>query len=136
MLSSFASGGVCRATAHLSPRQSTSKRTLSHLQTSFIRTKRGAKTLHALASSSAGDTEAASGADDLARIKAELDSSLLLFKREHSRAIKLLYRQLPSDGTVYNAEELEEDLRDPFAAPASSSASEGPSYELFRLYHL
>jgi predicted nucleic acid-binding protein len=71
------------------------------------------------------------------RLKAELDSSLLLFKREHSRAIKLLYRTLPAE-TVYSAEELAEDIReDPFAdTRRQDDEGAGVNDNLFRIYHL
>lgn len=120
--------------------QTISKRTLAHLRTSFIRTKPGQTTLHALEASSHGDLESGLDAEGLQRLKAELDSSLLLFKREHSRAIKLLYRTLPAE-TVYSAEELEEDVReDPFADPKKRRDADeegaGVNDNLFRIYHL
>lgn len=114
--------------------QVTSKRTLAQLRTSFIRTKPGQATLHALQSSLNGDAESGLSADGLLRLKAELNTSLLMFKREHSRATKLLYRTLPSDETIYGAEDLEEDLReDPFADPRTSA---GPNENLFRIFTL
>ena len=105
---------------------------MGHLRTSFVRTKAGKKTLQALATSHNDDAEDGLSSQNFARLKVDLDSKLLLFRREHSRAIKLLYRAMPSDETVYDDHDLEEDLKDQFADPGEQDSD----YELFRLYHL
>ncbi|GAA5989156.1 hypothetical protein JCM5350_005105 [Sporobolomyces pararoseus] len=108
----------------------TSKQVLSFLRTSFVETNAGRS--HRKALEHEEDEEArALPAESLLHLRSELEQSLLLFKREHSRAVKILYRSLPSE-TVYGAEDLLES--DPFADP-SGVKTEDPSDNLFRIYH-
>jgi len=67
-------------------------------------------------------------------LQSELEQSLHLFKREHSKAVKVLYRSLP-EKTLFGNEGLP---IDPFAdSPSSSpSSAQAPNDNLFRIYHL
>ncbi|GAA5929392.1 hypothetical protein JCM3775_002329 [Rhodotorula graminis] len=103
-----------------------SKQSLSFLRTSFIRTKAGS---NARAELRRDDPETALSADELLTLQSELEQSLNLFKREHSKAVKVLYRSLP-EKTLFGGE----GLPDPFANP-SSSATQAPNDNLFRIYH-
>ncbi|KAM0753945.1 hypothetical protein T439DRAFT_378053 [Meredithblackwellia eburnea MCA 4105] len=99
----------------------TSKRSLALLRTSFVNTKAGAGTLAAL--KSADDPEAALDSDRLISLKDELEQSLLLFKRSHSQAIKILYQRLPANVGA----------KDPFRD--EDPEDEGPNDNLFRIYY-
>ncbi|GAA5904128.1 uncharacterized protein JCM6883_002089 [Sporobolomyces salmoneus] len=108
----------------------TSKQVLSFLRTSFVETKAGGA--HRKFLENDADEEARPfAAESLLNLRSELEQSLLLFKREHSRAVKILYRSLPSE-TVYGAEDLVD--IDPFADSGGSS-DQDPSDNLFRIYH-
>ncbi|GAA5842723.1 hypothetical protein JCM11251_002333 [Rhodosporidiobolus azoricus] len=96
------------------------------LRTSFVRSKAGAATRQAIRKD---DPEAALlPSENLISLKQELETSLAVFKREHSRAIKILYRSLPAQ-TIYGGDGL-----DPFADEASGQEA-GPNDNLFRIYH-
>ncbi|GAA5842118.1 hypothetical protein JCM3766R1_000012 [Sporobolomyces carnicolor] len=108
----------------------TSKQVLSFLRTSFVETNAGAAHRRALENSD--DPESGPvRAESLLQLRSELEQSLILFKREHSRAVKILYRSLPSE-TVYDAEDLVE--TDPFA-DSETQGDPDPSDNLFRIYH-
>lgn len=83
------------------------------------------------------DPEAASdllSSETLLKIKEELSQTLLLFKREHSRAVTILYRSLPAQ-TMYSESDLQNGIdSDPFADP--NRDDEGPNGDLFRIFHL
>ncbi|KAL8290329.1 hypothetical protein RQP46_002587 [Phenoliferia psychrophenolica] len=97
----------------------TSKRTLALLRTSFVNTKAGSATLEALRSD---DAEAALSSDALLSLKDELEQSLVIFKRSHSQAIKILYQRLPAHaGTP--------------APHESGPDDDGPNDNLFRIYY-
>lgn len=117
-----------------------SRSALSLLRTSFVRTKAGSATREAIRSD---DPEAGAhllSADDLLALKQELDSSLIIFKREHSRAIKILYRSLPAQ-TIYGPGELQkqQDEETPLTRErvrgTMKQEEEGPNESLFRVYH-
>ncbi|GAA5920193.1 hypothetical protein JCM1841_006641 [Sporobolomyces salmonicolor] len=112
----------------------TSKEVLALLRTSFVQTKAGSPTRKAL--QHGDDLEAdALPAESLLRLRSELEQSLLMFKREHSRAVKILYRSLPSQ-TIYGVDDL--DFVDPFAdfnRRTKTASGEGPNENLFRIYH-
>ncbi|CEQ42719.1 SPOSA6832_04576, partial [Sporobolomyces salmonicolor] len=114
--------------------QHTSKEVLALLRTSFVQTKAGSPTRKAL--QHGDDLEAdALPAESLLRLRSELEQSLLMFKREHSRAVKILYRSLPSQ-TIYGVDDL--DFVDPFAdfnRRTKTASGEGPNENLFRIYH-
>ena len=100
--------------------QWTSKRTLALLRTSFVNTKAGSATLEALRSD---DAEAALNSEALLSLKDELEQSLVIFKRSHSQAIKILYQRLPAHtGTP--------------APHENGGDDEGPNDNLFRIYYL
>ncbi|BGP38095.1 hypothetical protein JCM10449v2_002022 [Rhodotorula kratochvilovae] len=106
-----------------------SKQSLAFLRTSFVRTKAGSPTRKAL---HRDDPEAGLTADGLFTLQSELEQSLLLFKREHSKAVKVLYRSLP-ERTLFGNEHLP---TDPFAdSPMSARPAQGPNDNLFRIYH-
>ncbi|GAA5911771.1 hypothetical protein JCM8208_005592 [Rhodotorula glutinis] len=104
-----------------------SKQSLSFLRTSFIRTKAGST---ARAELRRNDPETALSADELLTLQSELEQSLHLFKREHSKAVKVLYRSLP-EKTLFGGEGLPSD---PFA-DSSPSTAQAPNDNLFRIYH-
>ncbi|GAA5931638.1 uncharacterized protein JCM15063_001523 [Sporobolomyces koalae] len=121
-----------RAKAGPSMRQlaHTSKQVLSHLRTSFIQTSAGRS--HREALEHEDDEEATTNeAETLLRLRTELEQSLLLFRREQSRAVKLLYRSLPSE-TVYDAADLAK--CDPFTDPSMNNQQDSGD-NLFRIYH-
>ncbi|GAA5896763.1 hypothetical protein JCM6882_005029 [Rhodosporidiobolus microsporus] len=112
----------------------TSVSILQLLRTSFVRTKAGSATRRAL---SDDDPEAALlPAEGLISLKQELEGVLALFKREHSRAVKILYRSLPAQ-TIYGGDALDS-TADPFANPSNAEQQQqdsGPNDNLFRIYH-
>ncbi|GAA6011619.1 hypothetical protein JCM11491_004707 [Sporobolomyces phaffii] len=109
----------------------TSKQVLSFLRTSFVGTNAGRTLRKALEHQD--DREAGPlPAESLLHLRAELEQSLILFKREHSRAVKILYRSLPSE-TVYDAADLLG--ADPFADPEEGPGNLDSSDNLFRIYH-
>ncbi|GJN88427.1 hypothetical protein Rhopal_001393-T1 [Rhodotorula paludigena] len=105
-----------------------SKQSLQFLQTSFVRTRAGSSTRKALRRD---DPEAALSVDDFLSLQAELEQSLTLFRREHSKAVKVLYRSLPERTLVGN----EPLVSDPFADPSTDSKGQAPNDNLFRIYH-
>ncbi|GAA5882539.1 hypothetical protein JCM16303_002033 [Sporobolomyces ruberrimus] len=108
----------------------TSKQVLSFLRTSFVGTKPGRS--HRKALEHEEDHEAGPLlSESLLHLRSELEQSLVLFKREHSRAVKILYRSLPSE-TVYDARDLIDS--DPFADPESLPEQDSGD-NLFRIYH-
>ncbi|KDE08074.1 hypothetical protein MVLG_01774 [Microbotryum lychnidis-dioicae p1A1 Lamole] len=113
---------------------------LSLLRTSFVQTKAGSATRKAIRSDDPETGAHLLSADDLLALKQELDSSLVLFKREHSRAIKILYRSLPAQ-TIYGPGELQkqQDEETPFTRESlgepENDGEEGPNESLFRVYH-
>lgn len=109
--------------------QNISKQSLAFLRTSFIRTKAGLSTRKALRSD---DPEADLSPDDLFTLQSELEQSLRLFKREHSKAVKVLYRSLP-EKTLFGNEGLP---NDPFVDSSSPATGQAPNDNLFRIYHL
>ncbi|GAA6001060.1 hypothetical protein JCM10207_007394 [Rhodosporidiobolus poonsookiae] len=123
---------------------STSLSVLSLLRSSFARTKAGRRSLHL---DGPDDAEAARPlpAEGLVQLRQELETALGLFKREHSRAVKILYRSLPAQ-TIYDGD-FRPDVANAFADPPTSSRSSsssqgdetardsGPNDNLFRIYH-
>ncbi|GAA6057794.1 hypothetical protein JCM3770_001043 [Rhodotorula araucariae] len=106
-----------------------SKEALAFLRTSFVRTKAGSPTRKAL---HRDDPEAGLTAEELFTLQSELEQNLLLFKREHSKAVKVLYRSLP-EKTLFGNEQLP---TDPFTnSPTCATATQGPNENLFRIYH-
>ncbi|BGP14019.1 hypothetical protein JCM10213v2_001957 [Rhodosporidiobolus nylandii] len=102
----------------------TSVATLKLLRTSFMRTSAGTAARKAL---HLDDPEAAPlPAEGLVKLKEELDTALGVFKREHSRGVKILYHSLPAQ-TMYGGE-------DASALPESAGKPE-PNDNLFRIYH-
>uniref|UniRef100_A0A0K3CLP7 DUF221-domain-containing protein n=2 Tax=Rhodotorula toruloides TaxID=5286 RepID=A0A0K3CLP7_RHOTO len=88
------------------------------------------RVLHALkapANSMADDLEApTSASEDLFRLQQELEQDLALFRREHSKAVKILYRSLP-EKTFFGGD-LESSL-------AQGETGGAPNENLFRIYH-
>ncbi|SCZ97721.1 BZ3500_MvSof-1268-A1-R1_Chr4-3g07406 [Microbotryum saponariae] len=119
---------------------SLSRSALSLLRTSFVQTKAGSATREAIRSDDPETGAHLLSADDLLALKQELDSSLVLFEREHSRAIKILYRSLPAQ-TIYGPGELQkqQDEETPFirerVGGPENDEEEGPNESLFRVYH-
>ncbi|GAA5865956.1 hypothetical protein JCM8547_002896 [Rhodosporidiobolus lusitaniae] len=116
----------------------TSTTTLSLLGTSFVRNRPTSIT----APVAADDPESARPlpAEELLRVRQELESALGLFKREHSRAVKILYRSLPSQ-TLYGAEAFHLPTSPPLPSsfsgpqpPPSPTSSSAPNDNLFRIY--
>ncbi|BGP30214.1 hypothetical protein JCM10296v2_001966 [Rhodotorula toruloides] len=91
------------------------------------------RVLHAMKASSApantmaDDLEApTSASEDLFRLQQELEHDLTLFRREHSKAVKILYRSLP-EKTLFGGD-LESSL-------AQGETRGAPNENLFRIYH-
>ncbi|KAK4058586.1 hypothetical protein OIO90_000030 [Microbotryomycetes sp. JL221] len=109
-----------------------SRRALGFLKSSFMRTKQGAKTRRAL--SHPDDFEQSTSLEDLDSMKQDLEQALLLFKREQSQAIRLLYKTLPST-TMYPRSD-DHASQDPFADPTQfDSDDDGPNENLFRIFN-
>ncbi|KAJ8295574.1 putative membrane protein [Rhodotorula toruloides] len=90
------------------------------------------RVLHALkasapATTTADDLEApTSASEDLFRLQQQLEHDLTLFRREHSKAVKILYRSLP-EKTLFGGD-LELSL-------AQRETRGAPNENLFRIYH-
>ncbi|BGP06177.1 hypothetical protein JCM10049v2_001996 [Rhodotorula toruloides] len=90
------------------------------------------RVLHALkasapATTTADDLEApTSASEDLFRLQQQLEHDLTLFRREHSKAVKILYRSLP-EKTFFGGD-LELSL-------AQRETRGAPNENLFRIYH-
>ncbi|SCV69070.1 BQ2448_2090 [Microbotryum intermedium] len=115
---------------------SVSRSALSLLRTSFVQTKAGSATRETIRSDDPETGAHLLSADNLLELKQELVSSLILFKREHSRAIKILYRSLPAQ-TIYGPGELEKQQAEetPLIRKRTKEEEEGPNESLFRVYH-
>ncbi|GAA5970105.1 hypothetical protein JCM11641_000271 [Rhodosporidiobolus odoratus] len=104
----------------------TSTAALSILRTSFVRTKAGSATRRSLHSD---DPESVLPAEELVKLKDELETALKVFRREHSRGVKILYRSMPAQ-TLYGNDALEASLQN----LAGEVLNPGPNDNIFRLY--
>ncbi|GAA6026876.1 hypothetical protein JCM8097_005927 [Rhodosporidiobolus ruineniae] len=109
----------------------TSTATLSLLRTSLTRPAPPNKSQPAQPDDL--ETGEALPAEASIRVQQELETALRVFKREHSRGVKILYRALPAQ-TIYVGDAL--DLsKDPYADQPPAGADQAPNDSLFRIYH-
>ncbi|KAM0792546.1 hypothetical protein ACM66B_005213 [Microbotryomycetes sp. NB124-2] len=107
-----------------------SRKTLGLLRKSFMRTTQGSANRLRLSQAFDEETAVLVTADDLASLKLDLEQALVLFKREHLQAIRLLYKTLPAQ-TLYPPIDAHSD---PFSDPGLETDG-GPNENLFRIFN-
>ncbi|KAK4053138.1 hypothetical protein OIV83_001873 [Microbotryomycetes sp. JL201] len=107
-----------------------SRKALALLRKSFMRTRQGTANRLTLLSTYDEETAVLVSAEDLASLKLDLEHALILFKREHSHAIRLLYKTLPAQ-TLYPPLDAQ---GDPFS-DSDIDSDGGPNENLFRIFN-